>query len=67
MIDFGCMAVGDPACDLAVAWTFFSGESREAFRRRVPVDDATWVRGRVWALWKALITPRRSEGNRGGR
>jgi aminoglycoside phosphotransferase (APT) family kinase protein len=32
VIDFGCAAVGDPACDLVMAWTFFSGESREAFR-----------------------------------
>jgi aminoglycoside phosphotransferase (APT) family kinase protein len=30
VIDFGCSAVGDPACDLAIAWTFFFGESRSA-------------------------------------
>lgn len=56
VIDFGCSGVGDPACDVTIAWTLFSGESREAFRTRLPVDDATWVRGRGWALWKALIT-----------
>ena len=56
VIDFGCSAVGDPACDLVIAWTFLGGESREAFRARLPVDEATWVRGRGWALWKALIT-----------
>ncbi len=56
VIDFGCSGVGDPACDLTVAWTFFFGDSREAFRDRLPVDDATWARGRGWALWKALIT-----------
>jgi aminoglycoside phosphotransferase (APT) family kinase protein len=56
VIDFGCAAVGDPACDLVMAWTFFAGESREAFRSRLPFDDATWARGRGWALWKALIT-----------
>jgi aminoglycoside phosphotransferase (APT) family kinase protein len=48
--------VGDPACDLTIAWTLFFGESREAFRGRLPLDDATWARGRGWALWKALIT-----------
>ena len=54
VIDFGCAAVGDPACDLVIAWTFFSGESREAFRAGLPLDDATWARGRGWALWKAV-------------
>jgi aminoglycoside phosphotransferase (APT) family kinase protein len=56
VIDFGCAAVGDPACDLVMAWTFFAGESSEMFRSRLPLDGATWARGRGWALWKALIT-----------
>jgi aminoglycoside phosphotransferase (APT) family kinase protein len=56
VIDFGCSAVGDPACDLVMAWTFFSGESAEVFRSGLPFDDATWGRARGWALWKALIT-----------
>jgi len=56
VIDFGCSGVGDPACDLVIAWTFLSGESRETFRAGVPVDSAAWARGRGWALWKALIT-----------
>lgn len=56
VIDFGCSAVGDPACDLAIAWTLFEGKSREAFRASLSIDDATWVRGRGWTLWKALIT-----------
>jgi aminoglycoside phosphotransferase (APT) family kinase protein len=56
VIDFGCCGVGDPACDLAIAWTFFFAESREAFRACIALDEATWARGRGWALWKALIT-----------
>jgi aminoglycoside phosphotransferase (APT) family kinase protein len=56
VIDFGCCGVGDPAGDLTIAWTLFSGESREAFRAGLPLDDATWARARGWALWKALIT-----------
>ena len=56
VIDWGCSGVGDPACDVTIAWTLLSGESREAFRAALPVDDATWARGRGWALWKALIT-----------
>lgn len=56
VIDFGCCGVGDPACDLAIAWTLFSGASRAAFRAALPLDVGTWARGRGWALWKALIT-----------
>ncbi len=55
VIDFGSIGVGDPACDLAIAWTFFKDESRDAFRYHLPLDNATWERGRGWALWKALI------------
>jgi aminoglycoside phosphotransferase (APT) family kinase protein len=56
VIDFGTSGVGDPACDLVIAWTMFSGESREAFRSALPLDAGTWARARGWALWKALIT-----------
>ena len=56
VIDFGCSAVGDPACDLTVAWTLFSGTSRDAFRAGLPeIDEATWARARGWALWKAVV------------
>jgi aminoglycoside phosphotransferase (APT) family kinase protein len=56
VIDFGGICVGDPACDLAIAWTAFEGESRDAFRSAIDLDDATWARGAGWTLWKALIT-----------
>lgn len=56
VIDFGCLAVGDPASDMTIAWTFLSGQSRQAFCAALPLDDATWARGRGWALWKSLIT-----------
>jgi aminoglycoside phosphotransferase (APT) family kinase protein len=55
VIDFGGLGVGDPACDLMIAWTLFSGESRETFRAALAVDDATGARGRGWALSWALI------------
>lgn len=58
VIDFGCSAVGDPACDLVIAWTLFSGASRDAFVATLDVDDAMWARARGWALWKALRTIR---------
>ena len=69
VIDFGCAAVGDPACDLAIAWTFLFGESRDAFRERLPLDEGTWARARGWALWKALITLLRAptDGDPAGR
>ena len=56
VIDFGCCAVGDPACDLVAAWTIFDADSADDFRKRLQLDDATWQRARGWALWKALIT-----------
>lgn len=56
VIDWGCAGVGDPACDMVIAWTFFEGPSQAAFRAALPLDNATWARGRGWALWKALIT-----------
>lgn len=55
VIDFGSSAVGDPSCDLVFAWVFLDGESRAAFRSLVQVDEATWSRGRAWALWKAAV------------
>jgi aminoglycoside phosphotransferase (APT) family kinase protein len=55
VIDFGTCGVGDPACDLVIAWTMFSGDSRRAFRRAVDLDGDTWARARGWALWKALL------------
>jgi aminoglycoside phosphotransferase (APT) family kinase protein len=55
VIDFGCLGVGDPACDLIVAWNLLSAETREVFRAALAVDDATWARGRGWALSVGLI------------
>ncbi len=56
VIDFGTSGIGDPACDTTIAWTFLSGDSSRVFAERLPVDDATWVRGRGWAIWKAMKT-----------
>jgi aminoglycoside phosphotransferase (APT) family kinase protein len=56
VLDFGSSGVGDPACDMVIAWTFLSGPSRDRFRAELGVDPGTWSRGRGWALWKALIS-----------
>jgi aminoglycoside phosphotransferase (APT) family kinase protein len=56
VLDFGSSGVGDPACDVVIAWTFLSGETGARFRAELDVDSGTWSRGRGWALWKALIS-----------
>ncbi|WJR67756.1 aminoglycoside phosphotransferase family protein [Neorhizobium sp. CSC1952] len=56
VIDFGSSGVGDPACDLVIAWTLFDRPAAQAFRERVALDPDTWERARGWCLWKALIT-----------
>lgn len=55
VIDFGGLGVGDPACDLIVAWNFLSATTRDSFRTAVGVDEATWARGRGWALSVSLV------------
>jgi aminoglycoside phosphotransferase (APT) family kinase protein len=55
VIDFGGVGVGDPACDLLVAWNLLVGADRAALRAALDVDDAQWARGRGWALSVALV------------
>jgi aminoglycoside phosphotransferase (APT) family kinase protein len=55
VIDFGLLSLGDPACDLAPAWTFFPAEQRIVFRRAAGLDEAAWRRGRGWALYAGAI------------
>lgn len=55
VIDFGGLNVGDPACDLQPAWNVFAGSSRQRFRSELDVDDASWLRGRGWALLQAVV------------
>ncbi len=64
VIDFGCAAVGDPACDLVMAWTFFADDTTKQFQDQLSLDEATWARARGWALWKALVTILRSRKNK---
>lgn len=54
VIDFGGLGIGDPACDLMIAFTLMSAGSRAVFRATLGVDDATWARGRGWALATGL-------------
>ncbi|WMX45751.1 aminoglycoside phosphotransferase family protein [Streptomyces roseicoloratus] len=56
VIDFGGLGTGDPACDTMAAWTLFTPETRPLFREAARVDDATWARGRGWALCWGVVT-----------
>jgi aminoglycoside phosphotransferase (APT) family kinase protein len=55
ILDFGGLSVGDPTVDLVVAWQVLDPPARELFRRQLGVDDATWLRGRAWALSITLM------------
>ncbi|QKG24362.1 aminoglycoside phosphotransferase family protein [Actinomadura verrucosospora] len=55
VLDFATAGVGDPACDLIPAWNLLPSGVRPAFRDAVDADDATWLRGRGWALSMAVI------------
>jgi aminoglycoside phosphotransferase (APT) family kinase protein len=55
VIDFGGLGVGDPACDVMVAWKVLSPDTRDGFRATLSVDEATWARSRGWALSQAVI------------
>jgi aminoglycoside phosphotransferase (APT) family kinase protein len=54
VVDWGMCGVGDPACDVMVAWKLHSAAARDAFRAALPTDDATWARARGWALSQAV-------------
>lgn len=55
VIDFGGLGVGDPACDMTIAWTLMDAPCRRTFRKEIGVSDAVWDRARGWALWKGMI------------
>lgn len=56
IIDFGTCGVGDPACDLVLAWTHLDDDAQDTFQRTLDLDVDTWRRGQAWALWKAMLT-----------
>ncbi|SDP01458.1 Predicted kinase, aminoglycoside phosphotransferase (APT) family [Actinacidiphila guanduensis] len=55
VIDFGCVGLGDPACDLFPTWNLLPAAARRAFRQALAVDGAAWRRGRGRALSQALL------------
>ena len=66
VLDWGGAGLGDPAIDLQPAWNLLSGPARQVFREELEVDDASWERGRGWALWTGIVAlPYYRESNRG--
>ncbi len=54
VIDFGCMGVADPSCDVLPTWTMFRGDARRAFLETVDPDCATRTRARGWAAYVGI-------------
>jgi aminoglycoside phosphotransferase (APT) family kinase protein len=50
LIDWGDIAGGDAATDLACAWTLFDADGRSAFLEAYEVNDAERVRALGWAV-----------------
>lgn len=55
VLDWGCVGVGDPACDVASAWKLLDADGRARFRRLLDIDDATWQRARGWVVSQAAM------------
>jgi aminoglycoside phosphotransferase (APT) family kinase protein len=56
VLDFTDVGMGDPACDLVIAWSLLNPNSRFIFRKKLEkIDDNTWERGKGWALSIASI------------
>lgn len=54
IIDWSGAGLGDPAEDLAPAWSIFDEPARSAFRSALDVHDHTWDRARAIELEHAL-------------
>lgn len=65
VIDFSAICVGDPACDLVIAWNSFTNKSRQIFKEQCNLDADTWDRAKGWALWKAMLTVNEIEDKNG--
>ena len=61
VIDFGDITAGDPASDVSLAWMLLPASCHGEFRAAYAaaghgrLTDATWARGRGWALNLAIV------------
>lgn len=64
VVDWGDICAGDPACDLSVAYSMFSGEPRAAFLDAYGQDDlGLRGRARAWAVHFGLAYLASGEGD----
>ena len=56
VIDFGNCAVGDPACDLVMAWTYFDAQTRKSFQLNLEIDNDTWERGKGLGAMEGAVS-----------
>lgn len=55
IIDFGLAGIGDPACDLMVAWTLLDTKARAVFKTTVQIDEDSWMRAKGWAFYLGVM------------
>ncbi len=60
ILDFGCMAIGDPACDLVIYWNYFDFQSAKIFKSTLNLSEDVWQRAKCWHLWKNCFEIRSS-------
>ncbi|MEQ5869744.1 phosphotransferase [Sagittula sp. NFXS13] len=56
VVDWGHVAVGDPAVDVAVAWRWVPELEMGSFQSALSAGDDLWRRARGWALYDAVST-----------
>lgn len=54
IIDWSAAGIGDPACEAMLGWAM-PPPARAAYRQALGFDEATWARGRGWALQQAVF------------
>ena len=54
VLDWGSARYGDPARDLAPAWSILGANGRQVFREILAPDEACWARGRALELCHAV-------------
>ncbi|WP_421118532.1 aminoglycoside phosphotransferase family protein [Aquihabitans daechungensis] len=54
VIDWASAGLGDPACELMVAWSL-PPDARALLRAELDVDDDTWARAKAWVVEQAVL------------
>ncbi|WP_432160719.1 aminoglycoside phosphotransferase family protein [Streptomyces sp. NRRL F-5630] len=67
VIDFGDLCAGDPACDLAGAWSILPDEALDAFLAAYAPDSALLRRARGWAVGRSIAALHIADAGEHGR